>query len=179
MDSNSGNIEKAIENFEENLKIFEKNGFEIKTVCQHGNPIVNRVGYHSNRDFFRSEIVREKFPEISEIMVDYKKRIDEQYLYVSDAGYKWKIIFDPENNDVIDSEDKNITVENLEELICVIQKSRSIIVSTHPHRWHKSAILAVMKNCTFKIIKNAAKAMLKIRIAKSIMEKFYFLAKKI
>lgn len=179
MDRNAGDIVKAIDNFDANVKRFEDNGFSIKTVCQHGNPIVKREGYFSNRDFFRNEQVRARFPHISEIMVDYKRTINVNYTYISDAGYKWKIIYDPENNDRINSEDKNIPIESFEDLLAQIKKQQAVIISTHPHRWQKNVLLALIKNAFFKRIKQAAKLFLKIPIAKKLMEKFYFLAKKI
>lgn len=55
MDRSAGDIDKAIRIFKEDLDLFERNGFNIKTVCQHGNPAIRRVGYASNRDFFRSK----------------------------------------------------------------------------------------------------------------------------
>lgn len=45
LDANNGNFEKANIEFQHNLKKFENAGFDIKTVCQHGNPVKNRVEY--------------------------------------------------------------------------------------------------------------------------------------
>ena len=92
MDSCKGDLEKAILEFESNRQKFEDNGFPVVTVCQHGNPIIERVGYHSNRDFFRSEQVRMRYPNIADIMVDYPKKYSTQYLYFSDAGRIFKRI---------------------------------------------------------------------------------------
>ena len=36
MDSNRGDIGQAVKEFEENRLLFEKNGFPVLTVCQHG-----------------------------------------------------------------------------------------------------------------------------------------------
>lgn len=58
MDACGGDIVAAMEAFAENLRLFTASGFEIVTLCQHGNPVVERKGYHSNRDFFRNEKVR-------------------------------------------------------------------------------------------------------------------------
>ena len=179
LDSASGDFTVAEKCFSENLKKFQENGFIIKTVCQHGNPVIERNGYHSNRDFFRNQYIQEKYKDISEIMVNYKERVGVEYKYISDAGYGWKVIFDPETNDINNSEDKDIRLDNLDLVIKTIKEKRAVIVSTHPHRWNKNEITAVLKNNLFKIIKNTAKILIKIPFMKKIMGRFYFLAKKI
>lgn len=177
MDSNHGHIDEAIKEFDENVKRFENLGFKIKTVCQHGNPIVERVGYTSNRDFFRSQKVQEMFPNIADIMVDYKQKYGIDYTYYSDAGRRFCMIYDPINNDVINSDDKNIPYQNLEHLLS--EQSDKSIISTHPHRWTNSVLAYIVKEKIFFIIKRSAKLMMKIPILKKIMSKYYFLAKKI
>lgn len=179
MDSCKGNLNKAIIEFEKNKNIFEKNGFNIKTVCQHGNPVIDRIGYTSNRDFFRSRKVQELYPEISDIMVDYKIKYSTNYTYFSDAGRKFNIIFDPINNDLIPSDDKNIKCDDLDDVFKAIKEAENVIISTHPHRWTSSSVEYVLKNFIFKLIKNTAKLMLHIPGMKKIMGRFYYLAKKI
>lgn len=179
MDSNKGDICKAAEEFQRNIELFINNGFYVQTVCQHGNPVIDRDGYSSNRDFFRNAKVAHLYEHISEIMVNFKSRIDENYKYISDAGYGWKIIFDPENNDVVKSEDKNIALGNLEEVMDVIKSENSVIISIHPHRWYSNVVTAQVKRIVFKLIKYITKRMLKISFMKKMMGKFYYLAKKI
>lgn len=178
MDSNKGNIEKAIIEFENNKQLFEKNGFMLSTVCQHGNPIVERVGYTSNRDFFRANNIQEKYPNISDIMVNYKETHNTDYLYFSDAGRKFKLIFDPINNDIVNSDDKNIPFNTLGELFPYF-KDGNCIISTHPHRWMNSAFKYTVKATVFKVIKFTARFAMKIPLFKKIMSKYYYLAKKI
>ena len=86
MDSCKGDLEKAIAEFEQNRLLFEQNGFTIETVCQHGNPVVERIGYTSNRDFFRSEKVRALYPHIVDVMVNLKSDVPTNFTYYSDAG---------------------------------------------------------------------------------------------
>ena len=179
MDSNKGNIDKAIKEFQDRKELFEKNGFVLTTVCQHGNPIVERVGYTSNRDFFRSTKVKGIYSEISDIMVDFKENAQTEYLYFSDAGRKFKMIYDPINNDVVDSSDMDKVYENLDELLEAVKGNDRCIISTHPHRWTSSAISYTLKLALFKAIKFIAKLLIKIPFAKKIMSKYYFLAKKI
>lgn len=180
MDSCKGNLDNAIKEFEDNVTIFKKNGFDVKTVCQHGNPIVERSGYTSNRDFFRSEKVQALFPKMTDIMVDFKIKANTEFLYFSDAGRIFKQIYDPIDNDIINSDDKNIPFKSLEELLKYIERSRfSCIVSTHPHRWTRWALIYVLKAAFFKVAKSAAKTLLHVPFMRKIMGRYYYLAKKI
>ena len=177
MDSNHGNLDGAIKEFEANRQRFEKLGFPIITVCQHGNPVVERVGYTSNRDFFRSARVRALYPRIADIMVDYKEKYHTDYTYFSDAGRKFKLIYDPINNDIVNSDEKNIPYEDLDALLEALPSKA--IISTHPHRWTDSAASYIVKEKAFKIIKVVAKLAMKVPGVKKIMSRYYYLAKKI
>jgi len=179
MDSNKGNLEKAKSEFQKNVDLFENHGFTIETVCQHGNPVIERNGYSSNRDLFRDRKIAQIYDHITEIMVNFRKRINMDYQYISDAGYGWKVIFDPENNDIVESSDKDKKLEDLDEVLHELKKLDPIIISTHPHRWNSNIVLAQTKNTVFKLIKIATKILLKIPFMKKLMGRFYHLAKKI
>ena len=179
LDSNKGNIPKALEEFESNKKIFESLGFEIKTVCQHGNPVIERIGYASNRDFFRDSEIKKIYPKISDIMVDFKQKHNTNYLYFSDAGRRFNLIFDPINNDIEKNDDKNIPYNSLDELFGALSSDMGNIISIHPHRWTKSALNYEIKTVVFKLICSVARLLTKVPIAKKIMSKYYYLAKKI
>lgn len=179
MDSQKGNIDKAIKEFQKNVEIFQRNGFQIHTVCQHGNPIIERVGYHSNRDFFRNLKVSVKYSSIVEIMVNLKEKIGVDYKYISDVGYGWKIIYDPETNDIVNSDEKNTPIGTLDNVAAYFQEQKQVIVSTHPHRWHMNVFLATVKEAIFKVVKIVANALMKIPIMKKLMAHYYYLAKKI
>lgn len=178
MDSTKGNLDLAIEEFETNKIIFENNGFALSTLCQHGNPVVDRVGYTSNRDFFRSEKVQIIYPSLCDIMVDFKEKANTDYSYFSDAGRRFSLIFDPINNDVIKSDDKNVPINNMGEIIDHIKKDNCFI-SIHPHRWEKNAVTYFLKKWIFKLVKATAKLLMKISFIKKIMSRYYYLAKKI
>lgn len=179
LDSCKGNFEEAITEFEKNRRMFESNGFRINTVCQHGNPIIERNGYHSNRDFFRSQKVRDLYPEISDIMVNFKEERMTDYLYFSDAGQKFKLIYDPLNNDIVNSDDKNISYNDLDELSLALCSEKGNIISMHPHRWMDSAALYLCKKVVFKTLKTAVKTLSVIPFFNKFFSKYYFLAKKI
>lgn len=179
MDSCHGNLDKAIAEFETNRRVFESNGFELKTLCQHGNPIVERVGYTSNRDFFRSKRVQELYPELSDIMVNFKQSYNTDYTYFSDAGRQFKMIYDPINNDIVNSDKKNVIYKDLNAVLNYLSSDQRYIISTHPHRWTNSAVLYMMKSGIFKIIKCIAKLFMKIPFMKRFMSRYYYIAKKI
>ncbi len=179
LDSCKGDIDSATAEFEKNIQMFEKNGFSIVTVCQHGNPIVERNGYHSNRDFFRNSRVKALYHNIADIMVDYKEKFSTDYLYFSDAGRAFKLIYDPINNDIVNSDDKNITYNSSDELLNSLNEEKGNIISIHPHRWTKSAAVYVCKKAVFKVVKSVAKVMTKIPVFNKIMSRYYYLAKKI
>ena len=178
MDSNKGDKCDARLEFLKYKNLFEKNGFLVSTVCQHGNPVIERNKYNSNRDFFRDSNIRREFSDVFDIMVNFKERLNTNYKYISDAGYGWNLIFDPENNDIFYSNDKNTQISDLKELISYI-KDNNVIVSTHPHRWYNTKFNALLRDTFFKTVKIVVKLLLKIPVMKKVLGKFYFLAKKI
>lgn len=179
MDSEKGDLDRAIAVFEENRIRFEAAGFPLVTLCQHGNPIVERVGYHSNRDFMRSPRVQALYPALSDIMVDFKEKAHTDYTYYSDAGRQFKMIYDPLTNDITPSDDKNIAYKNLTALLPVLKEGGNAIVSTHPHRYTKSALVYTVKSGIFRVVKAVAKLLIKIPLFKRLMSRYYHLAKKI
>lgn len=180
MDSCKGDLFKARREFIANLELFEKNGFHVVTVCQHGNPVVERAGYTSNRDFFRSALVQVDYPGMSDIMVNFKTQANTEYVYYSDAGRRFQMIFDPINNDVVNSDDQNVYYEDLNVLLKETNiGTENSIISTHPHRWTSSEITYRVKDFAFKVIKKTAKLLMKVPVFKKVMSKYYYLAKKI
>lgn len=179
LDSARGNMEKAAIEFETNKQIFEAHGFNIQTVCQHGNPVVERVGYTSNRDFFRNKEIQQRYAGMSDIMVNFKEKKGVDYLYYSDAGRKFKLIYDPLYNDVIPSDHKNIAYDDLEGVLASLSSTHNYIISTHPHRWCQSGLAYRIKDIAFTVIKRCAKAAIHIPGVKKIMSRYYYLAKKI
>lgn len=180
MDSCKGNIESAMKEFERNKTVFESSGFQIKTVCQHGNPVVERVGYTSNRDFFRSQMTQAKYLNIADVMVDFKNKADTDYNYYSDAGRKFNLIYDPIENDRINSDDKNIYYEDMNEVFSAVTASElPCIISTHSHRWTSSVASHFIKAGIFKCIKLVSEVAIKIPGMKKFMGRYYYLAKKI
>ena len=112
-------------------------------------------------------------------MVDFKRKYETDYLYFSDAGRHFQLIYDPLNNDVVNSDDQNILYQDTDEMFSALSTEGGNIISTHPHRWTKSVLLYIIKAFFFKVIKTIAKILIKIPFMKKFMSKYYYLAKKI
>jgi hypothetical protein len=177
LDANSGDFEAAIVEFDETVKNFEDAGFPVKSVCPHGNPLMNRHGWNSNKDFFRDTRVSTRFSGIFDLVVQGKEKISSDYKYISDAGFGFKIITDIVSND--EKPSKDISIPSIDELINIVDCNGAVIVSTHPHRWVSSSVVASLGKARFTIIKRVALLASKSKVLKNIMSKFYFLAKKI
>ena len=178
LDACKGNFEAAIEEFRKNVLTFESNGFKITTVCQHGNPIIKREGYYSNRDFFRSERITKLFPAIVDVAVNFREKTGRDFRYISDSGYSWMEIPDMEYNDLPDARPA-IPVKGIDDIFSILNKGDSLILSVHPHRWMGSEFESRAKKFVFRFAKIIAKLAMKIRPLNKIMERFYYLAKKI
>lgn len=180
MDSCRGNLPKALAEFSEKCLRFQDCGFTVITVCQHGNPVVERVGYTSNRDFFRSHEAREQFPGMADIMVNFKEAAVTDYIYYSDVGRRFQMIYDPLLNDITPSEDKNIPYLDLNAMLSNgMAGKENCIISTHPHRWTKYAVSNQLRAVAFWVVKTVVRLLIQIPIFKNQISRYYFLAKKI
>jgi len=178
LDANNGDFIKANLDFKINLEKFNACGFKIETVCQHGNPVKKRIGYTSNRDFFRDKSIAQQYSSIADIVVNFKEKSGKNYLYISDVGYSWNIILNPENNDLI-KHTSDIPIKNFSNILELLKKGESIILSTHPHRWEKSKICIYFKIGLYNIVRYFVSLISKIPLFKDILDRFYYLAKKI
>jgi len=181
LDANSGDFEKAERDFARWVERFRDCGFIFKTICQHGNPIKKRVGYTSNRDFFRNPKIKSKYSEMVDMVVDYSNYVTQPYIYISDAGYMWKHITEPETNDLHpDAPTIPIRGGDFEGLIRYIKAADSaVVLSTHPHRWEEHKLKIKAKIFFFRIVRSMARCISKMPFAYNLLNKFYFLARKI
>ncbi len=177
LDANDGDIEKSIEEFLYNIKKFNKYGFNVQTVCPHGNPVIIRNGWNSNKDFFRDEKVVRLFPNILDMVVQLPKKLTYSYTYISDAGYGWKQIANIKDNDVINHGD--LKIKDYKELLKIINTQESVVLSAHPHRWEKSSLKFLYNVYVFKVLRFTARQASSVPMLKKILSKYYYLAKKI
>lgn len=179
LDAHAGNFAAAEEDFQKYMKVFADNGFSFATICQHGNPVKKRVGYTSNRDFFRNKDIRDRYPRLVDMVVNYSHHAVSDYKYISDAGYRWNIITEPETND-LHPEVKNVRVGSFTDLLkLIVDLDCSFIVSTHPHRWMDKAWKIYMKIALFRVVRETVIVVRRIPGVELLLNKFYFLAKKI
>ena len=174
LDSNHGNMDAAIREFSNTVSEFKEVGFEITTVCPHGNPLMQRDGWSSNKDFFRNKDVVNLYPNIFDVVVQAAEVVKSEFIYVSDAGYKWKLIANVDNNDLVNNGD--LIIDNMIELVALHKK---VVISSHPHRWSENYFVALFHLTFFKVIRFTAKYFARVGLFKKIMSKFYYLAKKI
>ncbi len=177
LDSNNGNMTAAIEEFSDTVSKFQKHGFKVGTVCPHGNPLMQRDGWSSNKDFFRNKDVVKLYPDIFDIVVQAERVVKSQFAYISDVGYGWKLIGNIDSNDIVNNGD--IEIGNIDNMLELVGLHSKVIISSHPHRWSKSYFSALLHLMIFKTIRFTAKSLAKIGFVKKIMSKFYYLAKKI
>jgi hypothetical protein len=162
LDSNNGDKNNAIKEFRESLSLFAENEFTIKTTCPHGNPLKKRVGYSSNKDFFLDNEIRKLFNHL----VD-----------VTDAKYAY--FYRDAKTTKTDATEKLLPLDGTDDIIKMIQDGQSMIISIHTHRYFSFGYVASARISIYKITKFTAKALYKTRCGKYIINKFYFIAKKI
>lgn len=180
LDAHAGDYVAAEEDFIKYSNVFADNGFHYGTICQHGNPVKQRVGYTSNRDFFRNAEIHSHYPNLVDMVVDYSQHIgNRKYRYISDTGYRWNIITLPETNDLY-PEVKNLKIGGFKNLVALIKDSEySYVISTHPHRWMSSAWKINLKIALFRVVRATIMLARHIPGVEYLLNKFYYIAKKI
>ena len=178
LDANHGDFDLAVREFRHWVgEIPTSRLFGFFCVSTRVTPIMSRNGWDSNKDFFRDKRVASQFSNIFDLVVQGKERIKRDYLYVSDAGYGFKVISDIVGNDQVASQD--IPLSSIDELIQLVASSSTVVISTHPHRWFDSSIAAEFSKIRFFAIKKVATYAGGSLMLRRIMSKFYYLAKKI
>ena len=172
LDNNNGDFEKAQKEFEKSINEFKIKGFKIETVCPHGNPLKERVGYESNQDFFRSIEIANMYKNIGDIYVQLPNMI-KNYLYITDAGYGFKY------KKAQDKEEEYQSINKIDEILELIKKGYSCVISIHSHRFYSSKFVYKFRTLLFKIVRIIAKTLYKTKIGKKLFNKYYYLAKKI
>jgi hypothetical protein len=173
LDASRGDYQLALAQFEQHVDFFREQGFEIKTVCPHGNPLMKRVGWSSNKDFFRSEWVRRQVGDYFDVVVDWPKYFDGDSGYISDAGYRWKLISNVSENDRDDFPDKEIV-----DFFGVLDSKNNVVLSTHPHRWRRNKIFQLLIRYRFFLLRGVARLVGRSELIRKLITPFYGLAKR-
>ena len=176
VDGSKGYLDDAIVIFNENLEKFKKLGFVVETVCQHGNPMTD----FDNRDFFRNAEIQARFPQMADIMVNFKELLGQNYVYISDVGMLFKIVNNPYNLGDF-NKDQYTVLGDLDNVMDEINDHQELnyIISSHPHRYYQSAIVAWLKKMMFSTVRGVANVLFKIPGLKKLLFRFNFISKKL
>lgn len=177
LDANSGNMQEALKEFNMYLNSFKRLGLQVKSICPHGNPMLNRSGWDSNRDFFMDEHIRALFPDIFDIVLDTPSSTVGGYTYVSDAGYGFKRIKNISTGKNQDVDESDVIVD-FEGLKAVIDGNSKVIISTHPHRWFKSSTYFKFRLFVFFIIRKLVGYFSRFYIVKRLLSSLYKFARR-
>ena len=177
LDNNNGDKDKAMQEFREALSCFADHGFAIKTICPHGNPLKKRVGYSSNKDFFLDTEIRQLFSDIVDVYITFPDMVDKDYLYITDAKYAY--FYRDAKSTRTDATEELIPLDGTGAITQMIRDGHSMIISTHSHRYFRFGFMALIRTSLYKLAKFTATMLYKVKWGKYIIDKCYFLAKKI
>lgn len=177
LDQNDGDRNKAAMTFEEALSNFRGKGFVIKSVCPHGNPTKKRTGYSSNKDFFLDPQIRARFNDIVDVYTAFPTMVRKNYLYVTDAGYAFSYRDTKSAN--TDTTEKFTPLRDRRQLVEMICAGHSMIISIHSHRYGRLAFVSAARKWLYKTAKASAAFLGKFEWGRYLLNRFYFIAKKI
>lgn len=135
LDRCNGDFSKAVALFEKELRQIRESGFDVTTVCSHGDPRVSKKGYKTNNEIFLKD------PDLiprNELLGEAYLNIDFSSLhYISDAGVRWN------------------KFRSTKELISQITQNRwpVLYILVHPDYWSQSAFRAISLNIAAKFMR--------------------------
>ena len=175
LDQNDGDFDKALAEFESDLEAFAGIGAPIETVCPHGNPLKQREGWNSNKDFFKDPAIRERYPAIFDIVNDMDQRAP-GFHYVSDAGFGFKLVGDIRHNDKVgEGGDKDITVE---EIIRKCATGPVTVVSVHSHRLARTRSALFARRFLFLTLRRAVRILTRSAAMRRLLSPLFSLSKR-
>ena len=178
LDSCNGDYATAIAEFDRYKSVIEEiSGQPIKSVCPHGNPIKSRNGWKSNKDFFRSDMIRQRYPNLADIVVDFGRLLP-RGLYISDAGFKLRKIGNISGNDT--SNEAAITDGtpiDLFDILKVVTKNQGVVLSIHTHRLRDSEFSLSLLRARTQILRSGYLLLKYIPFVKAFVSQFYSLTR--
>jgi len=138
MDTANGNIDMAWEDFNTNLRRFQKIS-EIKTICMHGSP---RSKY-DNREIWS----KYDYKELGIIAEPYYDINFDDFFYLTDTGRKWDGWKSSVRDKVPQQENwikKGLVFHSTNDIIRVVEKNTfpdQVMFTFHPQRWHNNPVL--------------------------------------
>lgn len=175
LDLNDGDYDEALLEFEADLAAFESIGSKIVTVCPHGNPLKQRDGWLSNKDFFKDARIRARFPQIFDIVNDMDGHAS-GFRYISDAGFTYKLVDNIRDNDKIgEAGDRPISAREVLD-ICAV--GPVTVVSVHSHRLAESRVGLKARRIVFLTLRQLVRVLTRSRTIRRILSPFFELSKR-
>lgn len=177
LDANEGNFEKAIQEFQDMCDVFASLGSKVKTVCPHGNPTKFRTGWKSNKDFFKSMKVRQLFPDVIDIVVDFDILLPDGEYY-SDAGFRLRKIENISHNDITNSMAMNDGVESsVSEIKDRLRYTHGLVLSLHTHRFRRFLLTLKLKMLVFFAMKKTFLILKRLSLVNKLGNRLHFLVR--
>ncbi|UMZ74711.1 hypothetical protein [Natranaerofaba carboxydovora] len=163
LDKHNGDREKAIEEFKYYIDKFVDLGFDLKSICPHGNPLKKRNGWRGNKDLFVPGESKRLFG-LYDATVDIPSQVGkERYTFISDAAYSWN----------------RGNFSDIKDIVDFIKDNNSIYIYTHTHRWQKSRLKFYVSKYLFRSARFTATTVYNNSVGKDLVNKFYYLAKRL
>jgi len=179
LDDCDGDYEAAESQFSSCIRKFERQGFCIKTICPHGNPLKCRVGWRSNKDFFKKDWIVQRYPDLFDI-VNQSDAVLGEFAYYSDAGFKLRKIGDIRSNDASTetaiSDGAPMSVQDL--IRSTSGQPITTVVSIHPHRLSNSTVALYVRKNAFLMARATVRLLTKVAVFRRLLSPLYRFAKK-
>lgn len=174
LDACDGDYVKAAEEFDRYKSLIEEySGQNLRTVCPHGNPTKVRKGWRSNKDFFRADEIRQRYPDIMDIVVDFAELMPKG-TYLSDAGFKLRRISDISGNDVSnESAIADGIAVDWSDVGRLAAETNGVLLSVHSHRLRRKQISLVFMRMRMDILRAGYRLAKNIPFVKAIASKYY------
>ena len=173
LDAADGDYDAALEDFDRCLGMFANMGMPVSTVCPHGNPTKLRQGWKSNKDFFRNPIVRARYPNILDIVVDFPNLCPEG-IYISDAGFQLRIInhiaTNDQSNETAIADGQPVAWGGLSS---ILGDAKCLVLSVHPHRLEHSAFRLYSRRVVFYGLKKFYSRVKFVPFMREFANRFY------
>ena len=161
LDEANGNVDRAKQIFLETINFLELNDLNSRLVCPHGNPHKKRIGYSSNKDFYK--LCPESFNNLFDLVMDWDEA------FYSDYGYELWSINRNEHGEI-----KNpVSWSDIANVPGIAQ------LSLHSHRYRKSWLFATILHKRYHLFKKLYSLFSRLKMFDILLNKFYFLLRRI
>lgn len=170
LDRARGNYRLALEDFSRSLSLFSRNNLSVTSVCSHGNALISRTGWRSNKDL--SPLIVKSYAPLNDV-VNTVSRYPGLISYFSDAGYTFACI----HNFNDDDHEYQVPVA-MTTLSDVISNDRPVsILSIHTHRFTRYGFIWSLRSSFLYILRLLYRFFKSIPIASYLIPNLYRIGK--